>query len=506
MALRDDIRRPRYGADAFDAPKKRRSLSQLDRFGPFAEAAEEPLLAEERTAELRRLFRQLTRRERETLVLCRGLFGVRPRSFAEAAKRLHLTHQRVRQLAVAGFERLCRVASRAGADAIPTPSSRLTLDSLHPQELQINSEIVSTDFDGLPEFSPTTCTDRSGAQPDEDSQLNPTTPQLLHAIHQTDHARTAPLPVTFQPALAHRDARPPTGDGWLHEVLLDGLRVLAWLDQGQVRLRSGNGHDWTERFPEIAAAISRLPARTALLDGKVVATLPTGVSSLSALQISLQRHQVGVPVYQAFDLLHLEGFDLQEAPLEQRKALLGELFAGTQTPRCRCVEHVTGGFPEFFAHCRDLGLAGVVSKRRDGAYPSDGTSTWRKTVCLWQEPFVIGGHAGVQGEEGKRALLLGYHDQHGGLVPVGWTGKISNGMYALLEGKLKQFESPTCPFATVPQHENYHDVRWVYPRFVVQVSHAGWSAAGLLRQAVPQDLQVYGDPKFREVVRQPAMR
>ena len=174
-----------------------------------------------------------------------------------------------------------------------------------------------------------------------------------------------PLPQTQPLALAMVVEAPPAGDDWLHEIKHDGYRIVARIEEGEVRLISRNGKDWTKEFPQVARAVGRLPAGTALLDGEVAAVLPNGATSFQALQ---RRAEGGTPlVYFAFDLLHLDGWDLREVRLEERKEVLRRLLESAPAA-LRFSDHVRGHGPEFFAQARELGLEGVVSKRADAPY------------------------------------------------------------------------------------------------------------------------------------------
>ena len=121
------------------------------------------------------------------------------------------------------------------------------------------------------------------------------------------------------PALATLRAAAPAGAGWRHEVKFDGYRIQARLDHGEVRLLTRKGLDWAAKFAEIAAAVAKLPAETALLDGELVVEEKSGVSSFSALQGDLKAGRRDRFVYYVFDLLHLDGADLTALPLTQRQ-------------------------------------------------------------------------------------------------------------------------------------------------------------------------------------------
>ena len=143
---------------------------------------------------------------------------------------------------------------------------------------------------------------------------------------------------------------PPDGDEWLHEIKHDGYRIVARIEEGEVRLVSRNGKDWTKEFPQVARAVGRLPAGTALLDGEVAAVLPNGATSFQALQ---RRADGGAPlVYFVFDLLHLDGWDLRRG--EARGAQGGAAAPPRNGARRRCASATTCAAtgPTFFEQAR----------------------------------------------------------------------------------------------------------------------------------------------------------
>src|SRR4030095_8361185 len=133
-----------------------------------------------------------------------------------------------------------------------------------------------------------------------------------------DNDRSAPgarLPDFVPPSLAILRATAPSGPGWAHEIKFDGYRIQARLDHGEVRLLARKGLDWSERFPNIAAAVAKLPVSTALSDGEVVVEDKNGMSSFSELQAALKEGERLRFIYYVFDLLHLDGRDLMSLPL-----------------------------------------------------------------------------------------------------------------------------------------------------------------------------------------------
>ncbi|MGQ0636329.1 MAG: DNA ligase D [Planctomycetaceae bacterium] len=324
---------------------------------------------------------------------------------------------------------------------------------------------------------------------------------LLKRLRSLSEAALAPLPKAIEPALGRLTERPPQGDAWLHEIKFDGYRILCWLDHGAVVLRTRHGHDWTGRFPEIAAALKRLPANTAVLDGEIVALDDKGASRFAALQQALSGRQSGALVYYLFDVLYAAGFDLRPVELETRKKILKKLCPTGSDQRLQFVDHVVGEGSEFLARCRAMGLEGMMSKRRKSPYPAGRSDNWLKVKCLQAEPFVIGGYTRLDGDSRMRALLVGYHDDRERLIYAGRVGTGFGEKAALdLGRRLAAAEQETRPFATAVAQERSRDVHWVRPQLVAQVRYADWTDDGMLRHAVFEGLRDDADP--HEIVRE----
>ncbi|HVQ28623.1 MAG TPA: DNA ligase D, partial [Vicinamibacteria bacterium] len=310
-------------------------------------------------------------------------------------------------------------------------------------------------------------------------------------------ARRGPLPHTQPLALAMIVEAPPEGDDWLHEIKHDGYRIVARIEEGEVRLISRNGKDWTKEFPQVARAVGRLPAGTALLDGEVAAVLPTGATSFQALQ---RRAEGGTPlVYFAFDILHLDGWDLRDVRLYERKEVLRR-FLESAPATLRYSDHVRGNGAEFFAQARELGLEGVISKRADAPYREGRGGDWRKSKCRLSQEMVIGGFTSSSDGRGSiGALHVGFH-QDGKLV---YAGKVGSGfgerMLADLQHRLEVRRRNTSPFASVPA-ELQRGAHWVEPDLVAQVEFTQWTDEGRMRQ--PVFLGLRDDKEARHVVRE----
>jgi bifunctional non-homologous end joining protein LigD len=190
-------------------------------------------------------------------------------------------------------------------------------------------------------------------------------------------ARPGPMPDWVAPAQAKRARSVPSGDQWLHEIEVEGERVVARIEAGHVRLLGSDGADRTEALESLLPAVEALAAGDAIID--CVATA-----------LDAEGHSTAVPpaeMLSALDLLYLDGYDLTRAPLAARKRLLAALIAsakparaGGWTARLHYADHVTGRGRETFAQACSLGATGIVSKKATSRYPPSA-SAWRIVRC-----------------------------------------------------------------------------------------------------------------------------
>jgi len=341
-----------------------------------------------------------------------------------------------------------------------------------------------------------------GRIPGSPRRRTPARRDLAAAAAAIAGARKAPLPAKVAPQLATLVEEPPKGEEWLHEMKFDGYRILARLQDGRARLISRNGKDWTAQFPAVAKAVEGLPVPTAFLDGEVAIVLPSGTTSFQALQNALAGQDQGQLAYFLFDLVHLEGYSLAGAGLEERKTLLKELLgppaAGSPL---RYSDHVTGSGREFYEQACGMGIEGIVSKRRDAPYEPTRSRSWLKVKCLKRQEFVIGGFTDPAGSRvGLGALLLGVYGTDGrlefaGKVGTGFTAKVLDDLYKKVAAR-EQRESPFAQ-AKIPGITRAH---WVKPELVAEVAFTEWTSDGRLRHPSFQGLRADKSPK--DVVRE----
>ncbi len=305
-------------------------------------------------------------------------------------------------------------------------------------------------------------------------------------------ARRAALPNTLLPMLATLTERPFSDPRWFFEPKLDGVRAIAIIRDGDVKLVSRRGLDATKQYPVLAAALAAQPAAGLALDGEIVALDEHGVPSFELLQQRLnlsrepdiRRAESEVPVlYYVFDLLHCDGYELRAAPLEQRKELLARVLAPADN--VLFLDHFDEEGELAYRAAVAHGLEGVVAKKRDSVYePGVRSRNWLKIKATQSDEFIVGGYS--QGEGSRRdtfgALLLGEH-RDGKLYYVSNVGSgFNDRLLAELKERLDKAAVKRSPFANeVPIKSG---VTWVRPELVVEVKYAQRTREGNLRAPV----------------------
>jgi len=294
-------------------------------------------------------------------------------------------------------------------------------------------------------------------------------------------AADAPFPVDVPFQLATLVADAPSGDEWVHEIKYDGYRLQLTAHDGVARASTRRGEDWSHRFPTLVAAVTALPAASLLLDGEAVVLDAEGRSDFGLLQQALAAGAHGDVVFEAFDLLYLNGVDLRAETLVRRKDLLAALLkTAPTTGPLRLVDHFVGHGPDYHAAACQLLLEGSMSKRADRPWVPGRTRDWQKIKCLARQEFVVGGWTDPAGSRaGFGALLVGVQDggalRYAGRVGTGFT----ESTLAEIHARLETLSADTAPFADPPKEAGVH---WVRPELVVEVAFREWTRDGVLRQ------------------------
>jgi bifunctional non-homologous end joining protein LigD len=316
----------------------------------------------------------------------------------------------------------------------------------------------------------------------------------------------ARMPTLLSPMLAVPGALPRDDAGWAFEMKWDGVRALAFIDGGQVRLASRTGRDITVAYPELAALGAAAGGGPLLLDGEIVA-FEDGRPSFAQLQPRMHvtsataaaRLSARIPAsYLIFDVLHAAGHSQLDVPYAQRRELLEGLGLGQSGGSWQVPPSFTGHpGAGILAVSRDHGLEGIVAKRLASVYQPGGRSPdWRKIKNVSRQEFVVGGwRRGQGGRTGQiGSLLLGVQSP-GGLAYVGHVGTgFTEQTLALLASRLTPLRQPGSPFAEELPREHARGAVWVQPLLVIEAAFAIWTPEGRLRAASYQGLRDDKDP------------
>lgn len=323
------------------------------------------------------------------------------------------------------------------------------------------------------------------------AQIAPDASSLTRAV-------AAPQPERMAPELATLVKEIPAGDEWLHEIKFDGYRIVGVITPERVRLWTRNGHDWTDKFPELAEALRALPVEQAIVDGEIVVLDAQGISDFQALQNAIKGGK-GRILYYVFDIPHCQGYDLARTPLIERRELLRQIHAAAQdsAPILRYSDHLQGKGPEFYRHACRYSLEGVISKRADSGYEQRRSRGWLKIKCSKRQEFVIGGYTSPGGSRaGFGAIVLGYYDDAGHLLYAGRAGTgFSERMLAHLTPELESRRVSNNPFDKPPTGEDARGVHYIRPELVAQVEFTAWTNEGILRHPSFQGLRLDVEPR-----------
>ncbi|WP_149805013.1 ATP-dependent DNA ligase [Mesorhizobium sp. NFR06] len=194
--------------------------------------------------------------------------------------------------------------------------------------------------------------------------------------------------------------QPPKGDGWSHEVKFDGYRTQVIKDADGVRLYTKNGIDWTSKYRPLAAEADKLATESFIIEGETIVTNEAGLSDFHTLRSAITRRPQDLYLV-AFDLLYLNGHDLRDMPLKDRREILQALIPAGG--RIQFSEALPGTGDAVYHLACQAGLEGIVSKRLDSVYRSGSTMNWRKIKCYAEKEMDI---IGVKREAGKPAMVL----------------------------------------------------------------------------------------------------
>jgi ATP-dependent DNA ligase len=185
----------------------------------------------------------------------------------------------------------------------------------------------------------------------------------------------------IEPQLVSPVDQPPEGKHWIHEIKHDGYRSQVVIERSQVRVFSRNGYDWSDRYPGLFRAAANLRCESAIIDGEAVVQDEYGAPDFDSLQSAMRRQSYSIILY-AFDLLHLDGTDLRQETLTERRAALKRLAGDDADSRIQFSDEFDGDGAALFKACAERALEGIVSKHALAPYRSGRSRTWLKTKCF----------------------------------------------------------------------------------------------------------------------------
>ena len=293
--------------------------------------------------------------------------------------------------------------------------------------------------------------------------------------------------------------------GWAFEMKWDGVRAIAYLAAGRVRLLSRKGRDDTRAYFEVAEDLTEIKVQTAILDGEIVVTDAAGRPNFGLLQhrinltkpVDIERAAKAYPAQlMLFDILELNSQSLIKKSYQERRAILEELVPTKPASRIQVPPIFEGDLQAARATADQLQLEGVVAKRRNSIYqPGKRTHTWLKIKLHRVQEVVIGGWREGQGRRGGGvgSLLMGIPTKAG----LHYVGRVGSGFNDRqlddIHAKLERLSRKTSPFIDVPR-EDARDALWVTPSLVAEVSYGELTEPGRLRHPVWRGLRTDKSP------------
>ncbi|WP_415767243.1 DNA ligase D [Pseudomonas sp. ZB1P45] len=299
-------------------------------------------------------------------------------------------------------------------------------------------------------------------------------------------ARKAKLPELLKPELATLVEKAPGGE-WSYEIKFDGYRIMARIDHDEVKLFTRNGHDWTHKLPRQAEALAALGLESAWLDGEMVVADEQGVPDFQALQNAFDSGRSGNIVYYLFDMPYLNGVDLREVPVEERRVALSTVLNPNKDPLLRFSDAFSEEPEALLNSACQMQMEGLIGKRLGSPYVSRRSSDWIKLKCKHRQEFVVVGFTDPKGSRNAfGALLLGLHDRDSG--ELRYAGKVGTGFNETtlkrIYEQLKPLQTKKISVVNPPSGFDAKGVHWLKPTLLAEVAFAEMTKEGSVRHAV----------------------
>jgi bifunctional non-homologous end joining protein LigD len=310
------------------------------------------------------------------------------------------------------------------------------------------------------------------------------TPKAASA--QLTGAHKAKMPELLKPELATLVEKAPGGE-WSYEIKFDGYRIMARIDHGEVKLLTRNGHDWTHKLPAQAEALAALGLESAWLDGEMVVANEQGVPDFQALQNAFEAGSSGAIVYYLFDMPYLNGVDLREVPVEERRVALATMLNSNKDSLLRFSESLAEEPEALLNSACQMQMEGLIGKRLGSPYVSRRSSDWIKLKCKHRQEFVVVGYTDPKGSRNAfGALLLGLHDRDSG--ELRYAGKVGTGFNETtlksIHEQLKPLQVKKPSVVNPPSGFDAKGVHWLKPVLLAEIAFAEMTKDGSVRHAV----------------------
>ncbi|MDB5993237.1 MAG: ATP-dependent ligase [Pseudomonas sp.] len=357
-------------------------------------------------------------------------------------------------------------------DSAAKPESDYDVVKAEPDSVLSDRTIVAKKSKAAEKPKPIKKPARKAAQKEQSAQLT--------------GAHKAKLPEQLKPELATLVEKAPEGQ-WSYEIKFDGYRIMARLDHGEVKLFTRNGHDWTHKLPKQAEALASLQLESAWLDGEMVVADENGVPDFQALQNAFDSGKSANIVYYLFDLPYLNGVDLREVPVEERRVALATVLRAGKDPLLRFSDAFAEEPEALLNSACQMQMEGLIGKRLGSPYVSRRSSDWIKLKCKHRQEFVVVGFTDPKGSRNAfGALLLGLHDRDSG--ELRYAGKVGTGFNETtlkhIHEQLKPLQTKKPSVANPPTGFDAKGVHWLKPTLLAEIAFAEMTKEGSVRHAV----------------------
>lgn len=311
-------------------------------------------------------------------------------------------------------------------------------------------------------------------------------------------SKSQKMPHHLSPMLSVMEKEPFDRKDWIFETKWDGYRAISEIENGEVQLYSRNKNSFNSHYPQIVSALTKLSVESAILDGELVLLDSKGKSQFQLMQNYLNT-QKGKVIYYIFDLLYLNGFDLREFPLIERKKLLKQLLSKHKNALLKYSAHIEEKGIAYFKKAQKLDLEGIMAKDGQSPYRSKRSKEWVKIKTQKRQEVVIAGFTKPKGSRKHfGALLVGVYEGKklifSGKVGGGFTQKLLKEVYDQLVPLIQE----KSPLENYPK--SFKDITWVQPKLVCEVVFTEWTSEGYMRHPVFKGLRI--DKNAKKVKRE----